>query len=366
MKSNPLWSHLVKVNNQISYSFFNQITFSYGPQVFVGLDGSLLQPMYINSFNRQYTPKDSILITKVNKLTRLKNLLDKKGVKLLVVANTNNLVLYPENVPSNFLDPTRFERKNSYEIIKEYLTMQNIPFVDNHQFLVEWKSKVDYKFFEPTGSHLNDVGVCLATNNLLRAIQKELPNKNIKNFECFPVKKEFPPRKEDVDLLDVSNLLFPNALLRAGTYSPKPKKLYKEAPLRILFVGTSFNFATQAALKKRNIANSKLYFYYRTLRTDDGVFHPFDKRKIDWENDIFKNDIIILESNYSGLGGIGYNFLTDAIKILKKELFTTEAKLKAWQNEISPLLIRHERRNKNKDDKEQSKENSEFNPFLTF
>lgn len=358
MKSNPLWGYLVKINNQISYNIFNQITFSYGPEALIGLDKSLFQPMYLNSFNRQYTPDNFLLIKKANKLKKLENLLHKKGVKLLVVVNPNNIAMYPEIVPSQFIDNTRLSRENSYEIMKKHLSDLNIPLVDNYELLMKMKNKVNFKFFEPTGSHLNDIGACIGTNNLIKHINKQLPSKHIKSFHCFPIVEKFPPKNEDTDLLKVSNLLFPNMLLRPGHYTPTAKKLYKEPPLKLLFVGTSFNFATQSQLFKRNIAKSKLYFYYRTLRSDRGTFHILDKKKIDWENDVFKNDVIILESNYSGLGGVGYSFISDAIIKLKKQLFTSEKDIHDWQKEIKPQLIKQE--------KIKSKNNSqidEFNPF---
>lgn len=360
LKANPLFGYFVKINNELSYRLFKLITFSYGPEAFVGLDGNLLQPMYLNSFNRQSTPEDYLLVRKANKLKKLESLLAKKGVKLVVVVNPNNVSMYPDNVPERYLDKTRFERKNSYEIMKENIDYVGITFVDNYEFLMKKKNEFDFKFFEPTGSHLNEVGACLGTNNLLTTINSLLPDKDIKTFPCTPVTQIFPPKSEDIDLLKVSNLLFPNTLLKAGHYIPEPTKLYENAPLKLLFVGTSFNFATQNLLRDRNIAKSKLYFYYRTLRTDDGVFHELNKRKIDWENDVFKNDVIILESNYSGLGGVGYSFLTDAIIKLKKSLFSSKDELKAWQKEIMPYLI-HQEKNVSKGNKQDTQD--EFNPF---
>mgnify|MGYP001771546864 CR=1 FL=1 len=358
MRANALWGYLVKINNELSYRLFNQITFSYGPEAIVGKDGSLIQPMYFNSFNRQFTPDDFLLIKKANKLKKLENLLEKKGVKLLVVVNPNNTAMYSRNIPNKFKDPTRFQRENSYEIMKRYIEKLNIPFVDNYEYLMKMKNKVDFKFFEPTGSHLNEVGSCLGTNNLLNTIKEAFPKKDINNFPCFPVKEIYPPKSEDTDLLNVSNLLFPNRLLHPGHYVPEAKKLYNEAPLKLLFVGTSFNFAVQEHLQKRNIAKSKLYFYYKSIRTDDGVFHILDKRKINWQNDVFKNDVIILESNYSGLGGVGYSFLSDAIIKLKKDLFKTEKELKTWQNDIKKKIIKQSKKNNINTILE-----SEFNPF---
>ena len=83
-----------------------------------------------------------------------------------------------------------------------------------------------------------------------------------------------------------------------------------------------------------------------------------NKRKINWQNDVFKNDVIILESNYSGLGGVGYSFLTDAIIKLKKDLFKTEKELKTWQNDIKNKIIKQSKKNNVNTISE-----SEFNPF---
>ncbi len=337
MKGNPVWGWLVRINNQISFDIFNQITFNYNAQAFVGKENQLLQPMYLNSFNRQKTPPKNLLLKKAFRLKKLQSLLEKKGVRLLVFTNPNALTLYPELVPSSFVDDSRFSRENSYEIMKRNLSIFDVPLVDSYQLLLSKKNDFEFRFFEPTGSHLNEVGSCISTNYLLDKIKEVTKKHDIKSFPCFPVKNIFPPNGVDKDLLDIANLLFPDKLLHAGHYVPKAKKMHETFPLKLLFVGTSFNFAVQDHLYKRNISNANLYFYYRQLRSGDGTFHVLDKRKIDWENDIFKNDVIILESNYSGLGGVGYSFLSDAIIKLKKDLFKTKAELNAWKKDMKHL-----------------------------
>jgi hypothetical protein len=56
MKGNALWPWLVRANNQISYTFFNQISGTYNTTIVAGREGHFLQPMYFNSFNRLKTP----------------------------------------------------------------------------------------------------------------------------------------------------------------------------------------------------------------------------------------------------------------------------------------------------------------------
>lgn len=363
MKGNAIWKWLVKTNNQISFDIFNQITFNYGTPAFVGKDNQLLQTMYLNSFNRQKTPPKNLLLKKSYKLKKLQMLLEMKGIKLLIFTNPNALALYPELVPTKFKDDSRFSRENSYEIMIRHLKNLDIPFVDSYQQLLSKKDNFNFRFFEPTGSHLNEVGSCISTNNLLLKIKELTNKKEIKSFPCFPITKTFPPKIEDKDLLDIANLLFPNKLLREGHYVPTPHKMYKTPPLKLLFVGTSFNFAVQDHLYKRNIAKTKLYFYYRQIRSERGTFHILDKRKINWENDIFKNDVIILESNYSGLGGVGYSFLTDAIIKLKKDLFKTKEDLIKWRKSIKHLTIHSNKNDSSKKNKKISQVDEEFNPF---
>lgn len=352
-----LYKYLVKINNELSLRLFKQISFLYGQtDVFLGNDDQLLQKMYLNSFNRRKTPGEFALQKHAIQVGKLSSLLKKKGILLLIVVNPNALSLYPELVPNRYVDPTRFERKNSYELEKEYLISNNVIVVDNYEYLLNKKDEIDFHFFEKTGSHLNDIGSCFGTNNIIDNINKYRDFK-IKNFPCLPRTMRFPPVNKDKDLLDVVNLAYPEKRLVSAPYSPDTGKLYENPPLNILFVGTSFNFAVQDILTKKNIANSKLYFYYKSLRDKNGIFHVLRKNEIDWGGDVFKNDVIILESNYSGLGGVGYDFVKHAIKKLKMSIFKNKQELKAWESQFPKIKAKRRGRGR------RQKVDEEFNPF---
>ncbi len=314
-RGSALWDWMVRINNQIAYSIFNQSTLGYSKEVFLGKEKQLMQPMYLDSFNRQKTAKYKLLKKRAKAIKKLQTLLKERNIPLLVSISPNVLELYPELVPDAFLDESRLSRKNSYEITKKLLQKRKVNLIDHQEILSSLKNQFNFRFFEKSGSHWNNVASCIATNNLLQKIN-ELTHKNVKFIPCAPITFE-PPHKAEQDLLDIENLLFPK-LEKEAPYVPAPEKMYDTPPLRILFIGSSFNFAIQEHLYKRNIADTKLYFYYRQLRDGKGVMHPLNFKKLDWENDILKNDIIILESRLSALGAVGHAFPSHAIRYLKK------------------------------------------------
>lgn len=320
MKGNALWSWLVRINNQANFSLFNQVNGTYNAPIIVGREGHFLQPTYFNSFNRLKTPKRRQLEKRVRQLKKLQDLLAERGIPLIVLVSTHALELYPELVPADFTDPTRLSRRNSYEKMRPLLDEAGVNVFDAHQYLSGLKQSSPVRFFEPTGSHWNDVAACLVTQQLLQKLGS-LIHKQLLTFACAPYEFRYPPASAERDLVAIANLLFPNATYRPAPYAPVDTTPQPGAYRpKLLFVGTSFNFAIMDQLEKRQAAEDvNLYFYYRQLRNHSGKFLGFDRFGINWEKSVFSNDAIVLESHTAGLGAVGYAFVSDALAQLQKE-----------------------------------------------
>ena len=318
-RGNGLWGYLVRVSNQLNYSLFNQVSTHYRTTILAGKEGHLFQPMYLPSFNRKKMARPKKYIKSVRALGRLQRLLAQRGKTMVSLISTNMPALYPELVPDYFTDPTRLSRKNSYEVVRPLYDQFGVNYVDAHEYLSRLVPTAGIRFFEPTASHWNNLGSCLATGALIGKIEGLLGRK-MKKFACAPYVLTYPPRGWDLDLVRIANLLFPER-----TYKPAPQIEPRtladgdEFKPRILFVGSSFVFSVLNHFKKHEIAEDfTFYFYYRQVRdSSHRQLRALRRQDIDWERDVFSHDVIVLERNMASIGDMGFSFVKDAIKHLR-------------------------------------------------
>ena len=318
MKKNGLWEWLVKTSNQMNLTVFRQASSSYSSPLFLGEDGHIMQTMYLRSFNKRSKVGVNQIRKKIRLLQQLQATLAAHGVRLLVVVSTNALALYPELVPASYADPTRFNRKNSYETMLPLLSEAGIPVFDAHHYLNGLKTEYPFRLFEPTASHWNHVASCRVTKEFIRVLgnllERELPN-----FTCAEysfVKPQVPP---DQDLLEIANLLYPAALYRPTPYvkhtAEDTGRSYYQP--KVLFVGTSFVFTMLAYLEAYNVLDEHELWFYNKKKLDQakGDYVPFKKNSVDWAK-LLSYDAIVLEVNQASMGNLGFGFIKEAAKKL--------------------------------------------------
>ncbi|NLF25178.1 MAG: hypothetical protein GX589_05905 [Deltaproteobacteria bacterium] len=319
-KGNGLWGHFVRASNQINYSLFNQVSTHYSSTILAGNKGYFFQPMYLPSFNRIKQKRHRNFVKPVRTLRRFQDLLAERGKTVVSLISTNMLALYPDVVPSYYTDPTRLSRKNVYEIIRPLYDEYGINYVDGHEQLSALVPSADLRFFEPTASHWNSVGSCLVTSRLVDRIA-ELMGKKLVNFACEPYILSYPPRGWDLDLVRIANLVFPERTYVPAPYvEPRTLASGGEYKPKILFVGSSFLFAVLTHLEKHEVTDHfTYYFYYRQVRdSEHRRFRTLRRDKINWERDIFSHDVIVFERNMASIHDMGFSFVKDAIRELRK------------------------------------------------
>lgn len=313
MRGSSLWPWMVKMNNQLFYSFFNQISAHQNGSIICANDGSFFQPMYLTSFNREKPYNEEKLGGIPAEVKTLQDILIAKGIPLVVLISPNRIALEPDLVPASRIDPTRLTRQNSYDVLPERFKSLGVNFIDMYDYFLKQSKPV----FLPTASHWNEVGSCLAVNSVTAKINS-IKGKNIAQINCEDYEMIFPPSDADLDLLEIGNLLFPER-----TMIPGPKVKYKSVEEaertgkpRILLIGTSFLFAIQKHLEKSAIVSeAPLLFYYRQQRASSGKkFHNIRKnKKAFWEEFLMGFDAIVLETNQASVGKIGHGFVKEAL-----------------------------------------------------
>lgn len=327
-RSSGLWYPLTLLANEIYARAFGQISaFNHG-SVRLGNDNHLFQTAHLSALNHKSPKNLKKLPQRAADIKELQERLKARGTTLLIVVTPNMATLYPELIPSGYLDPSREQRKHPYEEVESAFDEKGIAYVDTVDVLRAASSRYPFRLFAPTASHWNDVASCLALEAINSKL-KDLRGASFRAFSCDRYTIEDGPRSKDRDLLEIANLLFPERLNAPTPYvqvdylEPEPK----EQPSTLL-VGTSYLFALSEHLHDWNLAKShNLYFYFRKWRKGgESAFHALTRNSLNWD-EIFSNRIIIVNVGIGNPVTIGYGFIEAALTELRKR--DTEALTRA-------------------------------------
>ncbi len=318
-RSSGLWYPLTLLANEIYSRGFGQISAFNVGSVRVGHDNQLFQTAHLSALNHKRPKNINKLEQRVADIKELQERLKGRGKSLLIVVTPNMAHLYPELIPTGYLDPTRGRRVHPSEVVESAFDKNGVIYVDTVDVLKEAQSKFPFRFFAPSASHWNDVASCLG----LQAINiklREMGGRYFRAFSCENYTIEPEPRSKDRDLLQIANLLFP-----ARFHEPTPyvSVTYQEpepaTQPSTLLVGTSYLFALSEHLYDWNLARRhKLYFYFRQWRSGgEESFHSLSRKGVNWD-EVFSNDIIIVNVGVGNPVTIGYGFIEAALAELRK------------------------------------------------
>ncbi len=318
-RSSGLWYPLTLLANEIYSRVFGQISAFNVGSVRMGNENYLFQTAHLASLNHRPPRNIKKLPQRASDIKELQDRLRARGTTLLIVVTPNMATLYPELIPTGYIDPSREKRAHPYDAVDRAFLEKGIAYVDTVKVLQSAMSQYPFKLFAPTASHWNDVASCLALAAINTKL-KELRGASFRAFSCDNYAVEPEPRSKDRDLLEIANVLFPKRLHAPTPYvtinylEPAPT----EEPSTLL-VGTSYLFALSEHLHDWNLAKAhKLFFYFRQWRMGgESSFHSLSRKNIDWDQ-IFSNQIIIVNVGIGNPVTIGYGFIEAALAELRK------------------------------------------------
>ena len=318
MRRNGLWAHLVRLESQLNFDMFGQISQSYKSTLARGEQEWLFQTEYLSEFNRTKQPSDDALYIKVRQLRHLQDLLGSHGVKFLLLISANKTSVHPEVVPAKFHSPGRENRLSMYQRMLKLLRSEGVNYLDAVEFFKSRRID-DYSHFSISGSHWNDVGACLITRELTQRISKLL-GKQLRDFSCQPIKMR-QPKHTDLDLVKIANLWDVSTYLRETPY-PTTETIAQgnEYQPKLLIVGTSFVWSVLRFMDFHKVCRyNDFYYYYNRLRNyPSGRQHALNRATIDWSAEVLSNDVVVIEANSAILDSAGFEFVADAINNLMK------------------------------------------------
>jgi len=321
--------YLIKFHNQIIYSIFREspvegVVVGKNEQLF-GIDDLSAYMQLPEPFKRE--PIETIAAM----LAEAQSLLSKRGIVFIVLITPNKAILYPEFIPDSYTNVIKYNHYNENENYKTYissLSRHGVNYVDGIQILKSLKQDINYPLFPRGGYHWNNLGAVIVIKDLIHKIE-QLTNKSMVHLVLNGVNVDHYGHGPDVDIAQALNLwIFPCSFIcpRPLLSSVEPPHCFKP---RIMFEGGSYNWTLLGMLLKFNITSSlSAIFDYQSIinYSDKNPFnHPITV--IDWEREIFINDVIIFELNPHKFTNIpklfSHGFIQDImIKLTNKNIRT--------------------------------------------
>lgn len=309
--------YLIKTDNQINFSVFDQVSANYAPKVIKGREHHLIERAYLKSINTRGA-RASRLLERAAQLKQLQDALQSRGIGFLVVISPNKVSIHPELVPRKYKRARSRAPENSYVRMRTELDRLGVAVFDGHRYFRDQKRASPYTLFASSGTHWNEYGACLVAQNLVQRLELQL-GQALRKFTCTPVTLSPIPSYPDRELTRIINLWFPSSTY---THTPLPQSRTLidggEARPKMLFVGTSFSWPLLRYLDQHQIYRERdfLYYFKRRDHYPSGRSTPVDRDQTDWRSEILEHDAIILEVNEAYIHRIGYGFLPTALSAL--------------------------------------------------
>lgn len=309
---------LVKTDNQINLSLFQQLSGNYGSKVILGNHGQLIERTYLRSANKIRTTTPKKIVKKVEQLVRLKKLLNQNGVELLLLISPNKPSLYPDFIPSGYKVAGIEERISSYQRFIKEIEQTDLPLLDGHAYFEKLKAESSFEYFAATGTHWNEYGACLITARLLEMLAETI-KQPVSQLRCEPATLKKFPGAADRDLLDLANVWFPDRLVQPVPI-PQDRVVSqaREETATILIEGTSFMWTILRLLDKHRLFQQIDFYYYfkRKIRYPGRKSSVLNLSAEELRMELLRQDAVVLEINEAFPKYTGHGLLPAAIKAL--------------------------------------------------
>jgi alginate O-acetyltransferase complex protein AlgJ len=288
----------VKINNQINYTLFERVYEGTNTVVF-GKDGWLYESPYIASYCETAVPMpDDELRDLFTKVKTLQDELDARGVPFLLLITPSKVALYPERIPDGNCEPHDgggADYDHGLPMLREMGVRHVDSFAVTEAAMPLWPQVT---LFTEGGTHWNNLGAFYTAARILE-VADEINDRHVPRLELVDVVIDEKPTGPDIDLVNYLNLLFPPTRFPTAhpevVLAPSPDR-----PLRAVFIGMSFlEELILVYAQTEGFEQLDHYWYYHHEVRDGlgGPARPVDRETVDWENEVFSADILVLDIN---------------------------------------------------------------------
>ncbi|MFO1103759.1 MAG: alginate O-acetyltransferase [Methylocystis sp.] len=307
-RMSPVFPISVRAKNQLVFSLFSV---SAAPGVMIGRSGQLFEDIYINEFCARDGGSDpSHLSAWSASLHEIQEMAQAHGKSFVYLISPSKAARYAEDLPKSA--PCAARATVMPEKLAPYraaLDEAQLRYVDGPALIAAEKSRQPIALFPRGGSHWNSVGGALAMRDVTRALPASPIG--VLDFTSAPAPEAVGT---DRDLLDLLNLLWPDASYPTSAIGRAGEKGDCARTPRLLALGGSFLHQVLAAATLAPCPPQIDYWFY--MRTADNTIELGHYRRApgdasngerlqatsqELDENLADADFILLEENEAGI-----------------------------------------------------------------
>jgi hypothetical protein len=310
---------LVRINNQIAFSFFRMALAS---DVIIGKKNYLYELNYIKAFLGRDFQGAANWERYVEKLKTVSDSLDKRGTHLIVVFAPGKGTFFPEYIPGKY-QPWDKDTTNQGYLVKKFQE-NGIRYIDvNHWFTV-MKDRSPYPLYPKTGIHWSNYGEALFLDSLIRYMES-FEGKKMVDFGWDEVTVSNDLQSPDDDIGEGMNLLFgishpsmpyPKFYFKEGTATFKPS---------VITVADSYYWNLFGrGITQRIYTEDKFWYYFKSAHGKKYTENQMVDQ-LDVLTEIIDADFVVLLSTDANLHRFDFGFSEKVYDLIKdKQLQLSE------------------------------------------
>ncbi|MFL5764796.1 MAG: alginate O-acetyltransferase AlgX-related protein [Bacteroidia bacterium] len=329
---------LIRINNQVNYSFFNKPA---GDGVTPGKNGNFFIRTYIDAYTgNDFAGKDAS-DERMHKLRFLQDEWEKNGKTFVLVLAPGKASFYPEDIPDEFLATAK--TPTNYQYTRKKCDDLGIHYLDMNAYFCSLKknAKTKYLYYPRCGTHLSKYGSEVMADTIVKYIEKvraiDLPDLAMKGM------KYKGPNYLDDDITELINLFSPPE----NPSMEEPDLVFTDGPgktrPRVITIGDSYyEGLIYTKIPKRLFRDSQYWQYNKYVYSDSMTLNGM-MENLDVKTELEKSDVIMILATEATLFRLSYGFIDDAYALYapktKQEKTAFYRKLiledKQWKSEIA-------------------------------
>jgi hypothetical protein len=308
----PLRAHLVRTDNQANLSLFGRVR-TGGTAISIGRENWLYEQVYVRPYNRPARTDPAGVEENVGALRRLRDLLERRGVALVLVIAPSKAEIYPEYLTPE-LTRGRIARRSPYELMAPRLAAAGLDLVDGHRLFLEERARGGALLFARGGTHWNHYGASLVVGRILAALERRRPGRFVQ-LQLRGARVDDEVWSTDNDLGELLNV-WHRAPFRGPQTHPVLERAAagRELP-RLLFVGDSFSLTLATIMEEERLARPSdvLYYFKRRLRYPGPASAPLAGARFDAAREVAGLDAVVIVTSETTLPRVGFGFVPAAV-----------------------------------------------------
>jgi alginate O-acetyltransferase complex protein AlgJ len=307
-RSLPVFPISVRAKNQFLYSFFGV---SGAANIIVGKNDQLYEKHYVDEFCNRTGAVDSARINVwADSVRKIASAVEGQGKRFVFLISPSKAAQYPQYLPLGLSCPALTHAANDkLAPFRAALDARNVPYVDGAALTGSQARNYPIDLFPRGGTHWNLLGAAISA----REISRKLAGSPMGDFE-FEWSVTSEAKGTDRDLLDLLNLLWPDAHYPAAFIAGRGKAQNCARAPRLLALGGSFLQEIKVALTQAPCSPEIDYWFYMRTENNDFELVRFHSAAGDASNgermeggveqlgaSVARADIVVLEENESNI-----------------------------------------------------------------